>query len=123
MSSSIVEKAVRRSRRKQRIRKVVFGTPERPRLTVFRSLKHMYAQLVDDTTGATLVSADTRTKDFREAGPAGGNKSAAARVGKTLGERALAKGIRQASFDRNGYRYHGRVQALADAAREAGLKI
>jgi large subunit ribosomal protein L18 len=121
--NAIQEKTVRRSRRKQRIRKVVFGTPDRPRLTVFRSLKHIYAQLIDDTTGRTVVSADTRTKDFREAGGSGGNVAAAKRIGQMLGERAVAKGIKQAAFDRNGYKYHGRVKALADGAREAGLKI
>jgi large subunit ribosomal protein L18 len=121
--NATVEKAVRRQRRKKRIRKAIFGTPERPRLTVFRSLKHLYAQLIDDTTGNTLVAADTRTKEFRDGGDSGGNVAAAKRVGKLLGERAAAKGIRQAAFDRNGYKYHGRVKALADAAREAGLKI
>ena len=119
--NAIIEKAIRRGRRKQRIRKKVFGTPERPRLTVFRSVKHIYAQLVDDTTGSTVVAADSRAKDF--GGGTGGNVAAAKRVGQLLGERAKAKGLAQAAFDRNGYKYHGRVKALADAAREAGLKI
>lgn len=119
--NAIREKAVRRERRKKRIRKVVYGTPERPRLTVFRSLKHIYAQLIDDTAGRTLVAADTRSKELREGG--GGNVAAAKRVGALLGQRAVMKGIRAAAFDRNGYKYHGRVKALADAAREAGLKI
>lgn len=101
----------------------MYGTPERPRLTVFRSLKHIYAQLVDDTTGRTLVAADTRSKDFQASGGKGGNVAAARTVGKLLGEQAVAKGIQQVAFDRNGYKYHGRVKALADAAREAGLKI
>ncbi|HOB75759.1 MAG TPA: 50S ribosomal protein L18 [Phycisphaerae bacterium] len=116
-------KAVRRARRKKRIRKTVYGTPERPRLTVFRSLKHIYAQLVDDTTGRTLVAADTRMKDVGDLGGRGGNVAAAKAVGKLLGTKAVAKGIQQAAFDRNGYKYHGRVKALAEAAREAGLKI
>lgn len=118
--NAIIEKTTRRDRRKQRIRKKVFGTPERPRLTVFRSVKHVYAQLIDDTTGKTLVSADSRSKDF---GGSGGNVAAAKRVGQMLGEKAKAQGVGQAAFDRNGYKYHGRVKALADAAREAGLKI
>ncbi len=101
---------------------MVYGTPERPRLTVFRSLKHIYAQLIDDTSGRTLVAADSRTKELRESG-SGGNVAGAKRVGKLLGERAAEKGIRRAAFDRNGYKYHGRVKAMADAAREAGLKI
>ena len=116
-------KAVRRARRKKRIRKTVYGTPERPRLTVFRSLKHIYAQLVDDTTGRTLVAADTRMQDVGDLGGRGGNVAAAKAVGKLLGTKAVAKGIQQAAFDRNGYKYHGRVKALAEAAREAGLKI
>jgi large subunit ribosomal protein L18 len=122
MNTTIL-KVARRERRKKRIRKKVYGTPERPRLTVFRSLKHIYAQLVDDTTGRTLVAADTRSKDFQASGGKGGNVAAARTVGKLLGEQAVAKGIQQVAFDRNGYKYHGRVKALADAAREAGLKI
>lgn len=121
--NTILVKTVRRARRKKRIRKVIYGTSERPRLTVYRSLKHIYAQLIDDTSGRTLVSASTRTKEFREQGASGGNVAAARIVGKLLGERATANGIQQAAFDRNGYKYHGRVKALADAAREAGLKI
>jgi len=113
----------RRFRRKKRVRKRVFGTANRPRLTVFRSLKSIYAQIIDDTAGVTLVEASTVSKDLRGSIPYGGNVSAAGAVGKLLAQRALAKGIKQTSFDRNGYRYHGRVKALADAAREAGLKI
>lgn len=118
-----VLKTKRRARRKTRVRKRIFGTDERPRLTVFRSLRHVYAQLVDDNAGQTIVSASTATSDLRGSTANGGNKDAAAQVGKLLAERALAKGIKQVTFDRNGYRYHGRVKALADAAREAGLKI
>ena len=89
----------------------------------FRSLKNIYAQLIDDVAGATLVEASSRNKELRDAVKYGGNRGAAAQVGKLLGERAVAKGIKQAAFDRNGYKYHGRVKALADAAREAGLKV
>jgi large subunit ribosomal protein L18 len=113
----------RRRRRKLRVRKTIFGTPERPRLTVSRSLQHIYAQLVDDTAGRTIVEASSRSKDLRGELKGGGNKAAAGAVGKLLGERAAAKGIAKAVFDRNGYRFHGRVKALADAARQAGLKI
>lgn len=116
-------KAIRHRRRKLRVRKRVFGTPERPRLSVWRSLRNVYAQLIDDTTGRTLVAAGTLEKDVRAGLGYGGNKAAAARVGAVLAERAKAKGITKAAFDRNGYKYHGRVKALADAAREAGLSF
>lgn len=119
----ITQKLERRERRKMRIRKRVYGTPERPRLTVFRSLKNIYAQLIDDVGGRTLVEASTRSKDLQADLKYGGNRSAAAAVGKLLGEKAKARGITQVAFDRNGYKYHGRVKALADAAREAGLKL
>ena len=102
-----------------RIRRKVRGTAERPRLAIFRSLNHIYAQLIDDDSGATLASASTVEKDLR--GATGGNIEAAQRVGRAIAERALAKGIEQVVFDRGGFRYHGRVKALADAAREAGL--
>jgi large subunit ribosomal protein L18 len=118
-----VKKTQRRLRRKRRVRKRVFGTAGRPRLTVFRSLKNMYAQLIDDDAGRTLAQASTMSKDLRGSVGYGGNASAAGAVGKLLAERALAKGIKQAAFDRNGYQYHGRVKALAEAAREAGLKV
>lgn len=121
--STLTVKIKRREHRKTRIRGKVFGTAERPRLTVFRSLKNIYAQLIDDVTGHTLVSASTRAKDLREGAKYGGNKSAAAAIGKALGERARLKGITQAAFDRNGYKFHGRIKALAEAAREAGLKF
>ena len=120
---AVEQKKTRRQRRKRRIRKKVFGTPERPRLTVFRSLKNVYAQLIDDASGRTLLQASTAEKQLREAIGSGGNIPAAAAVGKLLGERAVGQGIKQARFDRNGYRYHGRVKALADAAREVGLKL
>lgn len=114
-------KMVRRERRKKRVRKHIYGTAEMPRLTVFRSLKHIYAQLIDDDKGATLVEASTKSPELKDS--YGGNKAAAAKVGKLLGEKALAKGISSAAFDRNGFRFHGRVKSLADAAREAGLKF
>jgi large subunit ribosomal protein L18 len=102
-----------------RIRRKVRGTAQRPRLAIFRSLNHIYAQLVDDDAGSTLASASTVEKDL--AGGTGGNVEAARRVGRAIAERALAKGIEQVVFDRGGFRYHGRVRALAEAAREAGL--
>jgi large subunit ribosomal protein L18 len=117
----IKQKLVRRDRRKKRIRKHVYGTAEMPRLTVFRSLQNIYAQLIDDEKGHTMVQASTQSPELKDS--YGGNKAAAAKVGKLLGERAVAAGIKQAAFDRNGFRFHGRVKALADAAREAGLKI
>jgi len=103
----------------QRIRRKVKGSNERPRLTIYRSLNHIYAQVIDDLSGVTLVSASTTEKDLR--GSSGGNLDAAKRVGATIAERALAKGIEQVVFDRGGYLYHGRVKALTDAARAAGL--
>jgi len=132
------DKVRKRLRRHRRVRKKVFGTPERPRLTVYRSLRHMYAQIVDDSTGRTLVAASTQAPDVREAlGDLGaGNRAAAALVGRRLAEKALAHGIRAVVFDRSGYRYRGagakenqdaaardhtRVAALAQAARDAGL--
>ena len=115
-------KKQRRCRRKMRVRKHAFGTPDRPRLTVFRSLQHIYAQLIDDTAGRTLAEASTRSKDLAGLTSNGGNVAAASQVGKLLGQRAIAEGIKEAVFDRNGYRFHGRVKALAEAAREVGLK-
>jgi len=103
----------------KRIRRKVSGSAERPRLTIYRSLNHIYAQIIDDERGQTLVAASTTEKDLR--GATGGNVEAAQRVGRAIAERAAAQGISQVVFDRGGYRYHGRVKALADAAREAGL--
>jgi large subunit ribosomal protein L18 len=103
-----------------RIRKKLTGTSERPRLAVFRSVAHIYAQVIDDTKGVTLVSASTTEKD---SGATGGNVEAAKTIGKRVAERAKEKGISQVVFDRGGYIYHGRVKALADAAREAGLEF
>jgi large subunit ribosomal protein L18 len=102
-----------------RIRRKVRGSGDRPRLAIYRSLNHIYAQVIDDRNGQTLVSASTTEKDLR--GNTGGNVDAARRVGTTIAERALSKGIEQVVFDRGGYLYHGRVRALTDAARAAGL--
>jgi large subunit ribosomal protein L18 len=103
----------------QRIRRKVKGDTEKPRLAIYRSLNHIYAQVIDDARGQTLVSASTTEKDLR--GNTGGNLDAARRVGQVIAERAIAKGIEQVVFDRGGYLYHGRVKALTDAARAAGL--
>lgn len=102
-----------------RIRRKVRGDTEKPRLAIYRSLNHIYAQVIDDRVGQTLVSASTTEKDLR--GNGGGNLDAARRIGTTIAERAIAKGIEQVVFDRGGYLYHGRVKALTDAARAAGL--
>jgi large subunit ribosomal protein L18 len=107
--------------RKVRIRRRVRGSAVRPRLAVFRSLNHIYAQLVDDDAGKTVVAADSRSKEFRAHHPAGGNVAAAKAVGTLLAERARACGVERVVFDRGGYMYHGRVKALADAARSGGL--
>ena len=102
-----------------RIRRKVRGSTERPRLAIYRSLNHIYAQVIDDRLGQTLVSASTTEKDLR--GHSGGNLDAARRIGQVIAERAIAKGIEQVVFDRGGYLYHGRIKALTDAARAAGL--
>lgn len=115
-----ITKNALRTRRKAAIRKKLQGTAERPRLVVFRSLKHIYAQIIDDTTGKTLVSASTKGKDTEIA--AGKKKTEQSfQVGKILGEKAIAAGLLKVAFDRAGYKYHGRVKALADGARKAGL--
>ena len=108
-------------RRKYHVRKKVFGTSERPRLSVFRSNKHIYAQIIDDVGGATLVSTSTRVKGLREQLPQGGNKKAAEAVGEAIAKQALGVGIKCVCFDRNRYKFHGRTKVLADAARKAGL--
>ncbi len=120
---SIEVKTARRLRRKHMIRSRVTGTSERPRLTVFRSLKNVYAQIIDDEKGVTLCEASSRSKDLQKSIASGGNIAAAKAVGTALAERAKAKNIEKVCFDRNGYRFHGRVKALTDAAREAGLKF
>ncbi len=111
-----------RKKRHLRVRKSLHGTTARPRLNVFRSSKHIYAQLIDDTKGATLVAASTLDKEIGEVGN-GGSVEAAGKVGELIAKRAKAAGVDQVVFDRGGYLYHGRIQALADAAREAGLKF
>lgn len=116
-------KTKRRIRRKRVIRNRVEGTAEAPRLTVFRSLQNIYAQIIDDHAGQTLCAASTTSKSLRGSVKYGGNIAAAKVVGKALAEQALAKGLTKVCFDRNGYRYHGRIKALAEAARESGLKF
>ncbi len=108
-------------RRRNHVRKIVEGTRERPRLSVFRSNRHIYAQIIDDTAGVTLVAASTQSKVVREAVAKTGNKKAAEAVGDALAKKALDVGIKCVCFDRNRFRYHGRVKSLADAARKAGL--
>jgi large subunit ribosomal protein L18 len=112
-----------RRRVHERVRTRVEGTPERPRLCVYRSLGHIYAQVVDDRSGTTLVSASSIDKEMKKQLKGGGNIAAAKVVGKVIAERAKAAKIAKVVFDRGGYKYHGRVKALADAAREAGLQF
>ena len=115
-----LSKLERRQRIKHRIRKIIFGTATKPRLSVFRSNREIYAQLVDDLTGTTLVSVSSREKEIE----AIGSKTDVAKlVGKSIAEKAIKAGVENVAFDRNGFLYHGRVKALADAAREAGLKF
>jgi large subunit ribosomal protein L18 len=120
MSSMAKKKQLGRDRRHRRVRKKVQGSPQRPRLAVFRSARHIVAQVIDDVAGVTLASASTHEKDFDGYG---GNAAAAAKVGALAAERAKAAGVTKVVFDRGGNRYHGRVKALADAAREAGLEF
>jgi large subunit ribosomal protein L18 len=116
-----VDKRGPRDKRHHRLRRWVRGTGGKPRLAVFRSLNHIYAQIIDDETGRTLAAADSRSKEFRSANPQGGNVAAAKAVGAVLAQRAKSAGLTQVVFDRGGYQYHGRVKALADAARAGGL--
>ena len=109
-----------RDARHARVRKKISGTPECPRLSVFRSLQHIYAQLIDDVNGVTIAAASSVEKDFAEYG---GNKSAARKVGELVAKRAIEKGVENVVFDRGGYIYHGRVQELAEGAREGGLEF
>lgn len=115
-----VDKKASRAKRHLRVRKKVFGTSERPRLSVYRSEKNIYAQIIDDVSAVTLVSASSLDKDFSAKG---GNKEGAKLVGELIAKAALEKGVNEVVFDRGGYVYHGRVQQLAEAAREAGLKF
>ncbi len=114
---------VRRERRQRRVRAKIAGTPERPRLNVFRSSRHIFAQLIDDSKGHTLVAASTLDEPIRARATEMDKKAEAKAVGKLLAERALAKGLKAVVFDRGGYQYHGRVQSLADGSREAGLEF
>jgi large subunit ribosomal protein L18 len=115
------ERRASRDVRHQRLRRFVRGSAARPRLAVFRSLNHIYAQLVDDDAGRTLLAVDSRSKVFRTRQPKGGNVAAAKLVGELLAQQAKAQGVERVVFDRGGYMYHGRVKALADAARAGGL--
>lgn len=112
-----------RLKRHLRVRKKIQGTAERPRLNVYRSSKHIYAQLIDDVAGVTLVSASTIDKGLSSEIGNGGNVESARKVGELIAKRAQEKGVKNVVFDRGGYLYHGRIQALADAAREAGLEF
>jgi large subunit ribosomal protein L18 len=116
-------KRAAQKRRERRVRSKIFGTAEAPRLTVHRTNAHIYAQLINDAEGRTICSASTLDPAFRATGKVGSNKEAAEFVGKLVAERALEKGITEVKFDRGGHLYHGRVKALADGARAAGLKF
>lgn len=121
--SSLAPKKLARIKRQARVRKKIRGSSERPRLTVFKSARHIYAHVIDDTTGATLVSASTLIDEVTSAVKYTGNIEAAKKVGAVVAQRALDKEIKAVVFDRNGFLYHGRVKALADAARENGLSF
>ncbi|MBZ5541983.1 MAG: 50S ribosomal protein L18 [Acidobacteriia bacterium] len=123
MSVRRISRDEHRRRVHERVRMKVQGTPERPRLCVYRSLGHIYAQIIDDRTGSTLVSASSVDKETKKQLKGGGNIAAAKVIGKVVAERAKAAKIDKVVFDRGGYKYHGRVKALADAAREAGLQF
>ncbi len=123
MASRMNPRQQARLKRKKRIRKKISGSPERPRLSVFRSTKHIYAQLIDDDNGVTLVAVSTLRPDVRQQEKVKGKIEEAKRVGKMIADEAKAKGITEVVFDRNGFLYHGRVRALATAAREAGLEF
>ena len=116
-------KVQKRQARHARVRKHISGTPERPRLCVFRSTKHIYAQVIDDTTGNTLAAASTLDQDIKAQAQYGGNKAAARLVGGSVAKKAQEKGITEVAFDRGGFLFHGRVKELADGASEAGLKF
>ncbi len=119
----MAEKLTPRERRKSRIRKKVTGTADRPRLTVYRSLSHVYAQVVDDVAGRTIAFAGTTSKGLRDEVKEDDKTAAAKKVGAAIAKAAMEKGVTQVVFDRNGFDYHGRVAAVAEAAREAGLKF
>lgn len=119
----VVNKQGNRKARHARVRKKLSGTPDKPRLTVYKSNTNIYAQLVDDTTGTTLAQASTLDTEFKSDVKTNANKESAKKVGELIGKRAQEKGISEAVFDRSGYKYHGKVKELADGAREAGLKF
>ncbi|MDQ1357331.1 MAG: large subunit ribosomal protein [Acidimicrobiaceae bacterium] len=123
MSVSTKDKQVARARRHYRVRKKISGSTARPRLAVFRSNKHITAQVIDDTTGRTIAAASSVEKDLRSSLSHTGNKEASTAVGRLVAERAKAVGVTKVTFDRGGFLYHGRVAAVADAAREAGLEL
>jgi len=123
MGNNTSPRELARLKRKKRIRKNIHGTPDRPRLCVFRSDKHIYAQVIQDDQGATLVSASTLSPEYRELEKPASKVDAAKRVGELVARKAKEKGISKVVFDRSGYIYHGRIKALADAAREAGLEF
>ena len=118
-----LSRSAARERVHRRVRMTVSGTPERPRLCVYRSIDHIYAQVIDDRAGKTLASASSADKETKKGLKGGGNIAAAKVVGKNIAQRAKAAGVGKVVFDRGGYKYHGRVKALADAAREAGLQF
>jgi large subunit ribosomal protein L18 len=119
----MAKKLIGRERRKLRIRNKISGTPERPRLSVFRSARHIYVQVVDDTTGKTLAAASTLSRDLKAAADDANKTDAAKKVGALIAKICLERKLEKVVFDRNGYMYHGRIKALADAAREAGLNF
>lgn len=118
-----IDRNVLRKKRHLRVRKKVYGTAQRPRLNVYRSLRNIYAQIIDDDRGVTLAAASTLSPELRGRLANGGNKEAAAEVGTLIARKALEKGIKRVVFDRGGYKYHGRVKELAEAARRAGLEF
>lgn len=118
-----INKEANRKARHARVRKKLSGTPQRPRLNVYKSNTNIYAQIIDDVAGVTIVSASTLDKDIKEGLSTTSNKEAAKKVGEAIGKKALDRGVEEVVFDRSGYLYHGRIKELADAAREAGLKF
>lgn len=123
MANRILVKRKRYARRKKSVRKNIYGTSDRPRMSVYRSVQHMYVQIIDDAAGKTLCASSTVDKELKSKVGYGGNKDAAKLVGEDIAAKAQAAGIKQVIFDRNGFKYQGRLQALADAAREKGLEF
>jgi len=119
----VISKKIGKEKRHERLRKQVSGTPERPRLSVYRSLNNVYAQIIDDTKGVTLVATSTLDKEIKATAGHKGNIEAAKKVGQMIAAKAVAAGIKKVVFDRSGYRYHGSIKALADGSREAGLEF